>query len=65
MEKRTELGDLTEQMLRIEEMLEQVPRLVLACRYRGVSWELIGRALGMTKQGAQQKYGHFCAQKGA
>lgn len=26
-------------------------------RYTGVSWEIIGRTLGMTKQGAQQRFG--------
>lgn len=56
MVNRTALGDLTDQIARINEMVETVPSLVKQARLSGASWTQIGLALGVTRQAAQQRY---------
>ena len=34
-------------------------RSVIVARTKGLTWEQIGTALGVTKQAAQQRYGHL------
>lgn len=49
-----ELADLTAQALSIQAVIRNK---VDDARLGGMSWAEIGRALGMTKQGVQQRYG--------
>jgi len=49
-----ELGELTDQLRDLEQQIAQ--NLQLA-RTAGVSWTQVGRAVGLSKQGAQQRWG--------
>lgn len=51
------IAQLADVAMRIEKLQEDIPRLVDECRQEGASWALIGRALGTTRQAAQQRYG--------
>lgn len=52
----TWLEQLADQQRRITEMQEYIPGLVVQARYAGASWRAIGAALGISRQGAQQRY---------
>ncbi len=49
-----DVGELVEQQRGIEDRIEDAVRLA---RSNGASWSQIGRAAGLTKQGAQQRWG--------
>jgi hypothetical protein len=51
-----EIEQLADQQRRITEMQEYIPGLVVQARYAGASWRAIGAALGISRQGAQQRY---------
>lgn len=51
-----ELGELTEQLHTLE---GQVEEKVQMARTAGASWAQIGRQAGLSKQGAQQRWGHL------
>lgn len=36
---------------------EELPRVVAECRAQGLSWAAIGERMGITAQGAQQRFG--------
>lgn len=50
------LADLGMNATRIEVLQEQQRELVRCLRLHEVSWENIGQILGITKQGAQQRF---------
>jgi chlorite dismutase len=59
----TDLGDdddylfwVTRENEDVKNASQELERVVIACRRRGISWTAIGRALGTSKQGAMQKY---------
>lgn len=56
-ENRNPIETLTEQASELYELQFAITHNVNAARANGASWAEIGRALGITKQAAQQKYG--------
>ncbi|MGZ4543082.1 MAG: hypothetical protein ACXVXI_08140 [Mycobacteriaceae bacterium] len=49
-------GELTEQLRTLE---QRVGEKVQLARTAGASWAQIGRQAGLSKQGAQQRWGHL------
>jgi DNA-directed RNA polymerase specialized sigma24 family protein len=49
------LVQLVEHQAETAERLEQERQLILACRGRGYTWRLIGAAVGVTAQAAEQR----------
>lgn len=53
---------IQEQAQRIREMQAYLPELVKQARLAGISWRDIGRALGTSRQAAQQQFGRLLAE---
>jgi hypothetical protein len=54
-----QLRDVVATARRLHRVSEEViERAVVRARVCGASWSEVGRALGVTRQGAQQRYGH-------
>jgi hypothetical protein len=56
-QNRTPIETLTELAADLYEIQNALPNAVAGARTAGASWTEIGRALGISKQAAQQKYG--------
>lgn len=56
---RTTLDEIARTTMRIRELENRLPHLVMQARDRDASWQVIGDALGITAQGAQQRWGNL------
>lgn len=55
---KTDLADVMRAAARINEAVQVLDELVIDLRDRGVSWSVIGWTLGMTGEGARQRFGN-------
>ena len=56
-EYRQEVEDLHDLALSLASIEQQIAATVTKCRTEGVTWAEIGRALGVTRSAAQQRFG--------
>ena len=55
----TTLDEIARTTMRIRELENRLPHLVMQARDQDASWKVIGDALGITAQGAQQRWGNL------
>lgn len=52
----TTLDEIARTTMRIRDLENRLPHLIMQARDQDASWHLIGDALGITAQGAQQRW---------
>jgi len=50
------LDEIARTTMRIRDLENRLPHLIMEARDKDASWHLIGQALGITAQGAQQRW---------
>ena len=56
--KETYLAALEREAVALSEATSRIHELAVAARVAGASWSEIGQRVGISRQGAQQRFGH-------